>query len=88
MSNLHYWCLLALVLVLLAIVYGLGHGLVDLIMRQGQAVFVAKGTVALSAAIESAAIISAAGGTTLQWAVGTLAIVGFAGNSAMARELS
>lgn len=82
-----YWCLLALVLVLLAIVYGLGRGIPDQHMRRGRAAFVAKGMVALFAAIGAAAVVSAAAGTTFQWAVGMLAIVGFVSNSDMARDL-
>lgn len=87
MRTFHYWYLLALVLVLLAIMYGLGRGIPDLTMLRGRAAFIAKGMVALSAAIGSAAVVSAAAGTTLQWAVGMLAIVGFVSNSAMARDL-
>lgn len=86
MGAFHYWYLLALVLVLLAIVYGLSRGIPDRYMRRGRAASVAKGMVALSAAVGSAALISAAAGTTLQWVVGMFAIVGFVSNSAIARD--
>lgn len=87
MRTFHYWYLLALVLVLLAIAYGLGRGIPDLYMRRGRAALIAKGMVALSAAIGSAAVVSTAAGTTLQWAVGMVAVVAFVCNSAMARDL-
>ena len=87
MRTFHYWYLLVLVLVLLAIMYGVGRGIPDLTMRQGRAAFVAKGMVALSAAIGSAAMVSSAAGTTLQWAVGMFAIAAFVSHSAMARDL-
>lgn len=87
MGTFDYWYVLALVLVLLAIAYGLGRGIPDLYMRRARAAFVAKCMVALSAAIASAAVVSTAAGTTLQWGVGMAAIVGFVSNSAMARNL-
>lgn len=87
MIAFQYWYLLALVLALLAIVYGLGRGISDTCMRRGRAAFVANGVVALSAAIGSAAVVSTAAGTTLQWAFGMFAIVGFVCSSAMARDL-
>ena len=87
MGTFHSWYLLALVLVLLAIAYGPGRGIPDLYLRRGRAAFIAKGMVALSAAVGSAAVVSTAAGTTLQWAIGMFAIVGFVCNSAMARNL-
>jgi hypothetical protein len=47
MGTFHYWYVLALVLVLLAIAYGLGRGIPDLYMRRARAAFVAKGMVAI-----------------------------------------